>query len=105
MIGEEEFSYSGKKVVEPGFTAVMTWQAIPPEENFPPLKEGDSLNIKEMKLSERQTAPPGTLQLSTFLGEDPDSPGSAFIYLSWIRIRIRNPDPDPGAWKLAKIYK
>jgi len=62
MIGEEEFSYSGKKVVEPGFTAVMTWQAIPPEENFPPLKEGDSLNIKEMKLSERQTAPPGTVQ-------------------------------------------
>ncbi len=89
MIGEEEFSYSGKKVVEPGFTAVMTWQAIPPEENFPPLKEGDSLNIKEMKLSERQTAPPGAVQLSTFLGwggggsvVDPDPRGCAFIYLS-----------------------
>jgi hypothetical protein len=101
MIGEEEFSYSGKKVVEPGFTAVMTWQAIPPEENFPPLKEGDSLNIKEMKLSERQTAPPGTLQLSTFLGEDPDSDsGSGF---TWIRIHLSV--LDPGAWKLAKIYK
>jgi DNA topoisomerase len=59
MIGEEEFSFSGKKVVDPGFTALMTWQAIPPEENFPQLKEGDTLTIKEIKLSERQTSPPG----------------------------------------------
>jgi hypothetical protein len=40
-------------------------------------------------------------------GGDPDlAPlGSAFIWLSWIRIwiRIGNADPDPGA--LAKIYK
>ena len=34
-IGEEEFSFSGKKVTDPGFTALMTWQAIPPEENMP----------------------------------------------------------------------
>ncbi len=36
---------------------------------------------------------------------DPDLPGSAFIWLLWIRIRIGNANPDPGAWKLAKIYK
>jgi hypothetical protein len=35
--------------------------------------------------------------------KDPDPPGSAFIWLSLVRIRIGN--PDPGAWKLAKIYK
>jgi hypothetical protein len=36
---------------------------------------------------------------------DPDPLGSAFIWMSWIRIPIRNadPDPDPGAWKLTKI--
>ncbi len=27
------------------------------------------------------------------------------IYLSGIRIRVRNADADPGAWKLTKIYK
>ncbi len=33
--------------------------------------------------------------------------GSAFIWLSWIRIRFRigNADPDSGAWKLTKIYE
>jgi hypothetical protein len=36
-------------------------------------------------------------------GSDPHR--SAFIWLSWIRIRIGNADPDPGAWKLNKIYK
>ncbi len=38
---------------------------------------------------------------------DPDPHGSALIGLSWIRIRIGNADldPDPGAWKLAKINK
>ena len=25
-VGEEGFSFSGKKLLEPGFTAVMTWQ-------------------------------------------------------------------------------
>ncbi len=28
---------------------------------------------------------------------DSDTHGSAFIWLSWIRIRIGNVDPDPGA--------
>jgi hypothetical protein len=31
--------------------------------------------------------------------------GSAFIWLFWIRIRIVNADPDPGAWKFVKINK
>ncbi len=31
--------------------------------------------------------------------------GSAFFWLSWIRIRIGNADPDPAAWKLTKIHK
>jgi hypothetical protein len=36
-----------------------------------------------------------------------DLQGSAFIWLSWIRIpnHIRNADPDPGAWKSTTIYK
>ncbi len=36
-----------------------------------------------------------------------DPHGSALIWLSWIRIRIANADPDPdlGAGKLTKINK
>jgi hypothetical protein len=33
-----------------------------------------------------------------------DPLGSAFIWLSWIRILIGNLNSDPGAWKLTKIY-
>lgn len=66
-IGEEEFSFSGKKVTDPGFTEVMTWQAIPPEENMPQVKEKDQLCIKEAKLSDRQTAPPGYLTESDLI--------------------------------------
>jgi hypothetical protein len=29
---------------------------------------------------------------------DPDLHGYALVWLSWIRNRIRNADPDPGAW-------
>ncbi len=51
---------------------------------------------------------PGTGSvLILFSVVDPDPPGPAFIWLSWIRIRIGNVDldPDPGAWKLTKICK
>ena len=27
-IGSEKFTFSGKKLIDPGFTAVMTWQAL-----------------------------------------------------------------------------
>jgi len=66
-ISEEEFSFSGKKVTEPGFTDVMKWQAMPPEESLPQMKEEEELEIFEAKLSERQTAPPGYLTESDLI--------------------------------------
>ena len=39
-IGEEKFSFTGKKVTELGFTAVMTWQAISDEETVPSVNKG-----------------------------------------------------------------
>jgi hypothetical protein len=36
---------------------------------------------------------------------DPDPHGSSLTWLSWIRIRNGNADPDPGARKLAKINR
>ncbi len=38
-----------------------------------------------------------------FFQMDPEQHGSAFIWLSWLRIGIRNSNPDPGAWKFTKI--
>jgi len=34
-VGREVFFYSGKTIVDPGYTAIMPWQAIPPEEDLP----------------------------------------------------------------------
>jgi hypothetical protein len=41
----------------------------------------------------------------SFVDPDPDSDlhGSTLIWLSWIRIRMGNVDPDPGTRKLTKI--
>ncbi len=36
---------------------------------------------------------------------DPDPHGSALIWLSWVRIRIGNADPDPGTRKYNKINR
>ena len=66
-IGAEKFSFSGKKLVDPGFTAVMTWQALTEEESVPPLNKGDGLNIKDIKLAERQTSPPDYLTESDLI--------------------------------------
>merc|ERR1719323_2882104 len=66
-IGDEKFSFSGKKLIEPGFTAVMTWQALTSEESMPHLQKGDTLPIKEAKLSERQTSPPDYLTESDLI--------------------------------------
>ena len=59
--GGEKFSLTGKKVTDPGFTSVMTWQAISDEESIPDIKQGTKLQVKEVKLADRQTSPPGYL--------------------------------------------
>ncbi len=45
----------------------------------------------------------GTVTKNQCFGLDPDPHGSALILLFWIRIRLGNADPDPGAKKLTKI--
>ena len=48
-VGEERFSLTGKKVTEPGFTAIISWQAVPAEESLPQLNQGDRLTVKEVR--------------------------------------------------------
>ena len=60
-INGEKFSYSGKKLTDPGFTKVMTWQAITDEETVPNVAKNDQLDLTEVKLQEKQTSPPDYL--------------------------------------------
>jgi len=60
-INGENFSYSGKKLTDLGFTKVMTWQAITDEETVPSVSKNDQLELTEVKLAERQTSPPDYL--------------------------------------------
>ncbi|XP_035229457.1 DNA topoisomerase 3-beta-1-like, partial [Stegodyphus dumicola] len=60
-IGEETFTCSGKALLDPGYTKVMTWQALGAEETLPDLKRGDICKVTEVKLNERQTSPPDYL--------------------------------------------
>ncbi|XP_065835336.1 DNA topoisomerase 3-beta-1-like [Oscarella lobularis] len=66
-VNGELFSCSGKSVTEPGYTAVMTWQAIPSDERMPDVKKGDTLNVADVKLVERQTSPPDYLTESELI--------------------------------------
>jgi len=48
-VGGEIFSCTGKTVVDPGYTAVMAWQAIPPEEDLPSSCRAEQVcSIKEV---------------------------------------------------------
>lgn len=61
LIGEEKFSCSGKSLLDPGFTKLMSWHGISDEETLPELKKGDVLKVVEVKLVEKQTSPPDYL--------------------------------------------
>ncbi|XP_046559637.1 DNA topoisomerase 3-beta-1-like [Haliotis rubra] len=66
-IGAELFSCSGKTLLDPGFTEVMTWQAITSDEEMPRFHRDQMLSFKEVKLNERQTSPPDYLTESELI--------------------------------------
>ena len=45
----------------------MSWQAIPPDESLPALNQDSKLTVKDVKLAERQTSPPGYLTESDLI--------------------------------------
>lgn len=48
-VGREVFFCTGKTVVDPGYTAVMSWQAIPPEEDLPSAIRAEQVcSVKEV---------------------------------------------------------
>ena len=47
-VNGEEFSCEGKTMKSPGFTAVMYWLAIQPDESLPHFQKGDTHEIKQV---------------------------------------------------------
>ncbi|KAJ8984467.1 hypothetical protein NQ317_012533 [Molorchus minor] len=61
IINEEIFTVTGKSLLDPGFTKVMTWQALGKNEIVPNLQENEMVPIRDAKLTEHQTSPPDYL--------------------------------------------
>ncbi|XP_027703283.1 DNA topoisomerase 3-beta-1 [Vombatus ursinus] len=61
QIGPERFTCSGKTLISQGFTEIMPWQSIPPEESLPSCQKGDAFVLGEVKMLEKQTSPPDYL--------------------------------------------
>ncbi|XP_020852077.1 DNA topoisomerase 3-beta-1 isoform X2 [Phascolarctos cinereus] len=61
QIGTERFTCSGKMLTSSGFTEIMPWQSIPPEESLPSCQKGDTFVLSEVKMLEKQTSPPDYL--------------------------------------------
>ncbi|KAJ8922656.1 hypothetical protein NQ315_007688 [Exocentrus adspersus] len=61
IINGETFTVSGKTLLDPGFTTVMTWHAFGKNEIVPNLQENEVVPIRDAKLTEHQTSPPDYL--------------------------------------------
>lgn len=66
-MGPEKFSCVTNKLVDPGYTKVMTWQAFGKDDIAQTFKQGDSVKISEYKLVESQTGPPDYLTESELI--------------------------------------
>ncbi|XP_053384624.1 LOW QUALITY PROTEIN: DNA topoisomerase 3-beta-1-like [Mercenaria mercenaria] len=60
-VGGEHFSFTGKQLIDPGYTSLMTWQALSSDEKVPDLKREQQCPVNDVKLVERQTSPPDYL--------------------------------------------
>lgn len=48
-IGTESFSLTGNSLMDPGYTSLLTWQALGANDSLPNLKGGDSVAIHEVE--------------------------------------------------------
>lgn len=65
--GSEVFTISGRKLLDPGFTAIMTWQSINDDSELPDVRRGDQVTLKGAKMVERETSPPDYLTESELI--------------------------------------
>lgn len=66
-IGSEEFSCTGQRVIDPGYTAVLPWLSPNEEETVPEVKAHDMLKVDHLVVAERKTSPPSYLSESELI--------------------------------------
>jgi DNA topoisomerase-3 len=66
-INREHFSCSGKTVTDPGYTSMMTWQSASDTERMPPVTKGQTYEVSDVKIVEKQTLPPSFLTESELI--------------------------------------
>ncbi|GAA5817347.1 hypothetical protein MFLAVUS_010891 [Mucor flavus] len=67
LIGQEQFECKGTKVTSPGFSSVMHW-INKADESIPDFKQGETLSVSSVILTEGKTSPPDYLTESELIG-------------------------------------
>jgi DNA topoisomerase-3 len=50
-VGGEHFTFSGKQLIDPGYTALMTWQALSSDEKVPDLKREQQCPVNDVNIT------------------------------------------------------
>lgn len=66
-IGTEKFQYTTNILIDPGFTTIMTWQQFGQDQQQTPFTKGQTVDINDRKIVERQTSPPDYLTESELI--------------------------------------
>lgn len=67
--GGETFTWSGNQILKPGFTAVFPWKDSESPSALPnTIKQGDSVELVDIRMKEGQTSPPNYLTESDLIG-------------------------------------
>ena len=66
-VGTERFSLSGKRVLSPGFTTLLSGLAIQNDESLPNVKNGDEMKVASVRLTDGHTSPPDYLTESELI--------------------------------------
>ncbi|CAF3135019.1 unnamed protein product [Rotaria socialis] len=64
---DETFSLSGKNVIEPGFTSIMSWKRLSNDEPIPSFTANEIFTIEDIKIDERHTTAPDYLTESELI--------------------------------------
>ncbi|KAJ3130531.1 DNA topoisomerase 3-beta-1 [Nowakowskiella sp. JEL0407] len=67
-IGSDKFSWTGNRVIKPGFSSVMHWKMMSDQLLPCDLKEDDVFNVADVTLKEGKTSPPDYLTESDLIG-------------------------------------
>ncbi|KAF8361154.1 hypothetical protein PRIPAC_88077 [Pristionchus pacificus] len=65
--GEEEFSFQGKQLIDPGFTLILSASGAEKDVWMPRVERGDQMRLKSAEVVDRQTIPPSYLTESELI--------------------------------------